>query len=150
MTKQTHNPAMDQFARRIVARLDEANQNLSHDVSERLRAARARATAARLVQAPQLQLAGGVQMQNGVGALHFGDEGLNLWSRLASFLPLIALVVGLVCVKQILDDNQADQLAEVDAALLTDDLPPAAYADPGFLQFLKMGGQLTNSEQTQD
>ena len=29
------------------------------------------------------------------------------------------------------------ELAEVDAALLTDALPPAAYADPGFLQFLK-------------
>jgi hypothetical protein len=28
-------------------------------------------------------------------------------------------------------------LAEVDSALLIDDLPPAAYADPGFLQFLK-------------
>jgi hypothetical protein len=28
-------------------------------------------------------------------------------------------------------------LAEVDVALLTDELPPAAFADPGFLQFLK-------------
>ena len=31
-------------------------------------------------------------------------------------------------------------MAEVDAALLTDDLPPAAYADPGFVQFLKTSG----------
>ena len=30
--------------------------------------------------------------------------------------------------------------AEVDAALLTDDLPPAAYADPGFAQYLKSSG----------
>jgi hypothetical protein len=29
----------------------------------------------------------------------------------------------------------------VDAALLTDDLPPSAYADPGFAQFLKSGGE---------
>ena len=35
------------------------------------------------------------------------------------------------------DEKRAHELAEVDAALLTDDLPPAAYADPGFLQFLK-------------
>jgi hypothetical protein len=34
-------------------------------------------------------------------------------------------------------DNRANELAEVDSALLIDDLPPAAYADPGFLQFLK-------------
>jgi hypothetical protein len=29
------------------------------------------------------------------------------------------------------------EVAEVDAALLADDLPPAAYSDPGFVQFLK-------------
>ena len=38
-------------------------------------------------------------------------------------------------------DNRANELAaEVDAALLTDDLPPAAYTDPGFAQFLKTKG----------
>jgi len=30
--------------------------------------------------------------------------------------------------------------AGMDAALLADDLPPAAYSDPGFVQFLKSGG----------
>jgi len=29
------------------------------------------------------------------------------------------------------------ELAEVDVALLTDVLPPAAFADPGFIEFLK-------------
>lgn len=150
MTNFLQNQSVDQFARRIVARLDEANRDMSHDVSERLRAARTRAIAARLVPAPQLQTASGLQIQNGVGMLHFGDEGLNLWSRLASFLPLIALVVGLVCVQQFSDDYQADELAEIDAALLTDDLPPAAYADPGFLQFLKVADSLTPSSDSQD
>ena len=133
----------------MASRLDEGTRDLPRDINERLRAARARATAARLVQAPVLQPAASVHIQNGVGVLHFGDEGLNLWSRIAAFFPLIALVAGLVCVKQFMDDAQADQLAEVDAALLTDDLPPAAYADPGFLQFLKIGDKLTPSE-TQD
>ena len=36
--------------------------------------------------------------------------------------------------------GQTSEVAEVDAAILTDDLPPAAYADPGFTQFLKSGG----------
>ena len=27
--------------------------------------------------------------------------------------------------------------AEIDALLLSDDLPPGAYADPGFVEFLK-------------
>ena len=149
MTKPTNFSAADPFARRLASRLDEGTRDLPHDITERLRAARTRATAARLVQVTALQTAGGVQIQNGVGVLHFGDEGLNLWSRIAAFFPLIALVAGLVFVKQVLDDNQADQLAEVDAALLTDDLPPAAYADPGFLQFLNISDTLTPA-QTQD
>jgi hypothetical protein len=35
------------------------------------------------------------------------------------------------------NELRARELAEVDLALLTDDLPPAAFADPGFLQFLQ-------------
>jgi len=44
----------------------------------------------------------------------------------------------LAFIQHITDDDRANELAEVDSALLTDDLPPSAYADPGFLQFLKM------------
>jgi len=139
MKTRSFHPTTDSVARQITARLDVASQEMPHDILERLRAARTRAVAARMVKAPQLRTAGGLQIQNGVGVLHLGDEGLSLWNRVAAFLPLVALVVGLVCVKQVLDDAQADQLAEVDAALLTDDLPPQAYADPGFLQFLKLG-----------
>jgi hypothetical protein len=77
-------------------------------------------------------------VQNGVAKLNGGDEGLNIWSRIGSFLPLIALVAGLATIKNFTDDDRANQLAEVDSALLADDLPPSAYADPGFLQFLKL------------
>jgi len=137
MTTHRQDPRMDLFGRRIAAQLDTATQQLPHDISERLRAARMRAVSARLVAQPQT--AAGMSVQNGTLTLHFGDEGLNLWSRLASFLPLVALVAGLMVVQKFIDDDRADELAEVDAALLTDDLPPSAYADPGFLQFLKVG-----------
>lgn len=142
MTNSAHHPpisAQDQFGLRLAARLDAASHDLSHDISERLRAARTRAVAAR--RAPQLQLRSqtSVSVQGGVGLLHYGgDEGLNLWSRLASLFPLLALVAGLMLIQHISDDDRANELAEVDSALLTDDLPPSAYADPGFLQFLKM------------
>lgn len=52
-------------------------------------------------------------------------------------MPLVALVVGLITISVLQDENRANDLAEVDAALLTDDLPPAAFTDPGFAQFLK-------------
>jgi hypothetical protein len=128
----------DEFGLRIAARLNSASLDLPHDITERLRAARTRAVAARLKPQTRLQTNTGVIHQNGAALLHFGgDEGLNIWSRLASFLPLIALVVGLALIQNILDDDRANELAEVDSAMLIDDLPPAAYADPGFLQFLK-------------
>jgi hypothetical protein len=34
--------------------------------------------------------------------------------------------------------QQIQAAAEVDAVLLADDLPPEAYADPGFGEFLKL------------
>ena len=136
-TRPNPQNLQDQFGLRVAARLNASALDLPHDISERLRAARTRAVAARLVPQTRLQTSTGVAIQNGVGMLHFGDEGLNLWSRLAAFLPLIALVAGLALIQNIMDDDRANELAEVDSALLIDDLPPAAYADPGFLQFLK-------------
>jgi hypothetical protein len=128
----------DQFGLRIAAQLNSASLALPHDITERLRAARTRAVAARLKPQTRLQTSTSLVHQNGAALLNFGsDEGLNLWSRLASFLPLIALVAGLALIQNIMDDDRANELAEVDSALLIDDLPPAAYADPGFLQFLK-------------
>jgi hypothetical protein len=50
---------------------------------------------------------------------------------------LIALVVGMLLIYSIQNDNRARELAEVDVSLLTDVLPPEAFADPGFVQFLK-------------
>jgi len=128
----------DEFGLRIAARLNSASLELPHDISERLRAARTRAVAARLKPQTRAQISTAVIHQNGAALLNFGgDEGLNIWSRLASLLPLIVLVAGLALIQNIMDDDRANELAEIDSALLVDDLPPAAYADPGFLQFLK-------------
>jgi hypothetical protein len=92
----------------------------------------ARVTRARLVS--------NASVNGSTATLSFGDEGWNLWSRLASALPLVTLVVGLVAINVIQNDDRANEVAEVDAALLTDDLPPAAYTDSGFIQFLKSAG----------
>jgi hypothetical protein len=65
-------------------------------------------------------------------------DGVRWWHRFASAVPLRALIAGLVFVQMIQEQSTIDEVAEVDAALLTDDLPPSAYADPGFVQFLKI------------
>ncbi len=127
--------SLDQFGRKIATRLSAGNAELDHDILERLRVARQQAIARRKVSDPVL--AGDVAVSGGTATLHFNESGPGLWSRLAAALPLLALVAGLLTIYVTQADNRADEVAEIDAALLTDALPPAAYADPGFLQFLK-------------
>jgi len=122
------------FALRVTARLTEHSQNLGADVTERLRFAREqaleRARATRAAEAPS---------QVGVtraGAAILGG-GSGWWLKIASVLPALALVAGLVLIQRLQDNAQVSVAAEVDAALLSDDLPPTAYSDAGFAEFLK-------------
>lgn len=140
MTNSLQNRAeilQDRFALKAASYLSAGTSDLPYDVSERLRAARAQAVSKRKIA--KTRTASSVVVGNGgSAALSWGsDDGLNWWSRIGSVVPLIALVVGLLTINSIQNDNRAQEVAEVDAALLTDELPPAAFADPGFVQFLK-------------
>lgn len=124
------------YGLRVAAALSARAEALPHDLTERLRFAREKAleralqtrrrTAAPLVQA-------------GGGTLALGGEPGWGW-RLASLVPVLGLVAGLVLIQAQHDDEQARAAAEVDAALLSDDLPPAAYTDAGFAEFLRLSG----------
>jgi hypothetical protein len=128
--------AQDRFGLLVSARLSDAAGELPYDISERLRAARVQALGKRKIAVTRT--ATSVTVSGGTAALTFGNEHLSWWGRVAAALPLLALVFGLIAITIVQNENRADELAEIDAALLTDDLPPAAYADPGFTQFLKM------------
>ena len=64
-------------------------------------------------------------------------RGQGIWIQLASWMPLAVLVAGLVLIQQWTDREQVLAAAEIDAVLLADDLPPAAWTDPGFREYLK-------------
>jgi hypothetical protein len=132
-----HQQQSDRLARQIAARLTAGTAELPYGITERLRAARVQAVARR--KPANLVRASSVFASGGAATLTFGDDGVSLWNRIASALPLIALAAGLILIHAVQDDRRASEVAEVDAALLTDDLPPSAYADPGFAQFLKLG-----------
>jgi Protein of unknown function (DUF3619) len=125
----------DRFALKLTSRLSDSADALPHDISERLRTARMQALGlrqqAKLVTSSQV-------LGNGMAAtLSLGGSDSDLWRRAASFVPLLALVLGLLAIQFLGNDERARDLADIDSALLTDDLPPAAYTDPGFAQFLK-------------
>jgi hypothetical protein len=124
----------DQFGRNLAARLSDSTQGLPNDISERLKAARMQALAKRKVV--KLQAAAGVNSNGGAATLHMGDSDNSLWTRLGSFLPLLALIVGLLAIAVVQEQRRANEIADVDVELLADDLPPAAYTDSGFVHFL--------------
>ena len=119
----------------IASRLSESANELPRDITERLRASRAQAVARRKKESPlsvntNTALAGAMNVQLG------NSEG-GWWSRLTSALALLILVAGMVAISDLQDDLRATELAEIDSELLTDELPPSAYTDPGFAQYLR-------------
>ena len=133
--------AAERFALRVTARLSSGTDDLPYDISERLRASRMQALAKRKASVQRTAPATVVVGAGHTATLGRGSEGGSWWNALVSAVPLLALVVGLVVINLAQDERSATDVAEVDAALLTDDLPPAAYADPGFVQFLKTSAQ---------
>jgi hypothetical protein len=121
------------FALRLASRLSEQADTLPHDISERLRVAREQA----VVRARQLRLAApAAATQVAQGSIAIGPP-TSWWLRFASVSPLVLLVLGLVFIQHLHDQAEIHAAAEVDAALLADNLPPEAYGDPGFVAFLK-------------
>lgn len=126
--------AQDRFGRQMAAYLDTSAAALPHDISERLRVARLQAIGK--YREVRVQESAPVALGGGVAALGGGEDN-GWWPRLVSLIPLMALVAGLVAIQILGTDQIAQELADIDSAILTDDLPPDAYADPGFAQFLK-------------
>jgi hypothetical protein len=122
------------FARRLLAEVEVDSATLPYDISERLRFAREKALQAaatrRLSLAPEV-----LGVARGASGLVLGS--VPWWLRLASAAPLVVLVLGLVGIGHLNNLERIRAAAEVDAVLLADDLPLAAYSDPGFAEYLK-------------
>jgi hypothetical protein len=126
----------DRYGLKTASYLSAGTADLPYDISERLRAARAQAVAARKIS--KVHTAPALATASTGATLSLGsDDGFGLWSRIGAILPLIALVAGLLLINSLQSDRLAQEIADVDSALLTDDLPPDAFSDPGFVQFLK-------------
>jgi Protein of unknown function (DUF3619) len=140
-TNLTFSPVPDRdglearFGVRVASMLGERAQSTAPDISERLRFAReqalSRAQAARRVQTAVAPVV------VGRGRAAVLANPLGWWFKLGSAAPLALLVLGLAGIAHVHDKAQIAAVAEVDAALLADDLPPAAYTDPGFAEYLK-------------
>lgn len=132
LARQTQQQALEaRFALRVTAAL--SARGVEHDIEQRLRVARDLA----LARARHARVAATSRSVVGVdhGAAVLGAT--PWWARLASGLPLVLLAAGLVLIERLNSEEQIRAAAEVDAVLLADELPPRAYSDPGFAEFLR-------------
>ena len=135
--KQFTETQADQFGRASAALLSQSAQSLPAGIKDRLHAARMKALAVRkaekiLVKKPAFAGISGITAN-----WNAGSNGV--WDTVGWIAPLVVLVFGLIGIARWQDDSRINDIAEVDAALLSDDVPPDAYADSGFLAFLKNG-----------
>jgi len=135
------------FGQRVAASLNERSADLPHDVNERLRFAReqalAKAMAARAA-APARTVSDAQQVGGGTLALG-GGEKTPRWLKAAAILPLLLLLGGLLLIQHSQWYEQIRSAAELDTEMLSKPLPPAAYSDPGFREYLNENPNDPNS-----
>ena len=124
------------FAARVAGALSLRAQALPHDITERLRVARDQATA-RARHTRRQAASGTVVVGVSAGGAALLSGFAPWWQRAASVLPLLVLVSGLLMIERWAQTEQVLAAAEIDSQLLSDALPPAAYSDPGFGEFLR-------------
>lgn len=118
------------FAHRIRQLLNQGAR-LDGPVAERLRAAREQALERRRAGAAGPALAGRV-----AGRLEFAGWSLRV------IVPLVALSVAFVATYNWEQKQRAKEVEELDALVLTGDLPIDAYLDRGFEAWLKKRASL--------
>jgi hypothetical protein len=128
------------LAYKIRHALNETLDDLPASATNRLAAARALALSRKKAAAPAAQAARGQQQAQRrplFGQLDLASVFSMQWvARAAVVAPLLAMVAGLVGVYQAEHEQRMAELAELDAAVLSDELPLTAYTDHGFNAYL--------------
>ncbi|MCD6675350.1 MAG: DUF3619 family protein [Burkholderiaceae bacterium] len=127
-----------ELARIVRVALDESADRLPYRTTHRLEAARAAALAHARVEAAPRPAHEIVRVGYRPTAELAGGPAPRLGWRIAAIVVPIALVAaGLFGISVLETHQRADDLAELDAAMLADEVPISAYADRGFGVYLR-------------
>jgi len=121
-----------QFGRQVAALLDEGLARVDDEAVTRLQIARkaALAVAARPREARALAVAGG---GGNTGGLREWFAGPRLWLALG----MLTLAISGITLTEFGAEAEAKAAADLDLAILADDLPVTAYTDNGFDTWLQ-------------
>lgn len=135
------------FAYKVRHALDRDLENLPESTAQRLAAARKLALSHKKQAAPLTQMQNLPHLAGAAGgtmsaAPNDGKRSLFAWlGRLGVALPILLGIVLFVGLYQYEERSRINELAEIDSAILSDELPIAAYLDHGFKAFLAEKGQ---------
>jgi len=139
----------DRIGSAVREHLDGSTAQLPSRITDRLYHARLSAMAARKQEyVPQLERVLRPQLAFNQGGS--GSHPSSYWNRLSWFAPFIVLALGLLAISEWQQDERINDIAAVDIALLSDDVPPDAYMDSGFLAFLKLSYNAKRELETLD
>lgn len=130
-----HQLQESQVAGRIHRVLDQGTANLDQKVVVRLCEFRWNALGRQAAPVAVLSLAG-------IG--HLAAESLH--GHFRGILAFLALVIGAMGVQFWQNAQEAAELAEIDSALLADEVSPSAYTDQGFMEWLDHVSQEESEE----
>lgn len=128
------------FASRIRAALNASAHDIAPEIAVRLAASRRMAVSRKKAEVLQTlpALAPALSRSSPDGTSSRDPRFVpRLMQRFGLFIVLGVLALTMAGVYKLQEQQRIDELADVDSAMLLDDLPPAAYADHGFHLFLK-------------
>jgi hypothetical protein len=127
------------FAYKVRNALNEHIDNIPASTAERLASARKIALSRKKKDSPlrawlpQRALAGDLGV--------FFDRPMSWLGRMGLAVPVLVLVAGLVSIYQFEQQDRISETAEIDAGVLSDELPLSAYLDHGFNAYLAKRGE---------
>jgi hypothetical protein len=137
VTKIEQNPsklAEERFAKRVIARLEVGLDELSGERLERLALSRKLALRAHKSARPVFAALRRPAFATAGASVSFPQGKGRVGLGIGLMAVVLACVFGIFQVEQ---QRRIEELADIDSALLSDDLPISAYADHGFNAYLK-------------
>ena len=125
------------FAYSVRRALNEKLDDLPASTTDRLSAARMAAMKRKKADAPARVRVTLTAPALAGGASGFFANQLAWFNRASVALPLLLVLGGMVGVYQYEQQQTVQELAEMDAAVLSDELPLSAYLDQGFGAYLE-------------
>ncbi|HJV72989.1 MAG TPA: DUF3619 family protein [Noviherbaspirillum sp.] len=122
------------FAYKLRHALNESLDDVPTSIAEKLASSRKIALSRKKKENPLAFFVPGRLLAGHVGT--FSNVRLSWLNRMGLAVPMVVLALGLTAIYQFEQERRINDTAEIDVAVLADDLPLSAYVDHGFNAYL--------------